>query len=150
MSKALKDQQRVGTIITFDVLPHRTSMYWNCIDDWDGPKTRVELLSPWRNLLQGYVFFHQGDTRLELPKMQNERIHFAFLDGAHGYDDVMFEFNQIRERQQPGDMIIYDDYTPQQFPGIVRAVDEICLRHHYRRTDLQAHYGRGYVVAEKE
>jgi len=43
MAKALKDQQRAGTIITFDVLPHRTSMYWNCIDDWDGPKTRVEL-----------------------------------------------------------------------------------------------------------
>jgi len=150
MAKALKDQKRSGTIVTFDVLPHRTPMYWNCIDDWDGPKTRAELLRPWRSLLQDYVLFHQGDTHLELPKMQAERIHFAFLDGAHEYDDVMFEFEQIRERQQSGDIIVYDDYTPQQFPGNVRALNEICLRHYYRRADLQVHYGRGYVVAEKD
>jgi len=42
------------------------------------------------------------------------------------------------------------DYTPQQFPGNVRALNEICLRHYYRRADLQVHYGRGYVVAEKD
>ena len=40
--KALEDQQRAGTIVTFDVLPHRTPMYWNCIDDHDGPKTRFQ------------------------------------------------------------------------------------------------------------
>ena len=82
--------------------------------------------------------------------MEAERIHFAFLDGGHSYEDVMFEFEQIRERQQPCDMIVYDDYTPKQFPGIVRAVDEICRRYHYRHIDLQAHTGRGYVVAVKE
>jgi predicted O-methyltransferase YrrM len=150
MAKALKDQQRVGTIVTFDVLPHRTSMYWNCIDDWDGIKTRAELLSPWRDLLQDYVFFHQGDTRLELPKIQAERINFAYLDGAHTYEDVMFEFEQIRERQQSGDMIIYDDYTPVQFPGLVKAVDEICRKYRYQRIEMQAHSCRGYVVAIKE
>ena len=150
MAKALKDQKRSGIIVTFDVLPHRTPMYWNCIDDWDKPKTRAELLRPWQTLLKNYVLFHQGDTRFELPKMQPERIHFAFLDGAHEYDDVMFEFEQIRKRQQSGDMIIYDDYTPQQFPGLVKAVDEICKKYHYKRQDIQAHAGRGYMVAIKE
>ncbi len=43
----------------------------------------------------------------------------------------MFEFNQLRERQQPGDMIVYDDYVPSQFQGLVSAVDEICQRHRY-------------------
>jgi hypothetical protein len=150
MAKALKDQKRTGTIVTFDVLPHRTSMFWNCIDDLDSPKTRAELLNPWKDLLTDYVLFNQGDTRLELPKMQAERIHFAFLDGAHAYKDIMFEFEQIRERQQPSDMIIYDDYTPRQFPGLVKAVDEICRKYRYQRIELQAHSGRGYVVAIKE
>jgi len=150
MARALKDQQRFGTIVTFDVLPHRTPMYWNCIDDWDGPKTRAELLRPWKDLVQNYVLFNQGDTRLELPKIQAERIHFAFLDGAHTYEDVIFEFEQIYERQLPGDTIVYDDYTPQQFPGLVKAVDLICKKYRYHRNDLQAHSGRGYVVAVKQ
>ena len=149
MAKALKDQQRAGTIVTFDILPHRTAMYWNCIDDHDAPKTRAELLIPWKSLIDDYLIFHQGDTRFELPKVQTERVNFAFLDGAHTYEDVMFEFNQIRERQQTGDVIVYDDYTPLQFPGLVKAVDEICRKYRYRQTKLQAHSWRGYVVAKK-
>jgi hypothetical protein len=149
MAKALQNQQRAGLILTFDVLPHQTPMYWNCIDDLNGPRTRTELLEPWQDLLRDYVVFHQGDTKLELPKVQTERIHFAFLDGAHTYKDVMFEFAQIREQQQPGDVVVYDDYTPQQFTGIVKAVDEICETYRYKRTDLQAHSGRRYVVAVK-
>ena len=100
-------------------------------------------------MIQSFVIFHQGDTRLELPKVHAERINFAFLDGAHTYEDVIFEFQQIRDSQKTGDIIIYDDYTPEQFPGIVRAVDEICETHHYRRDDLKVHTGRGYVVAVK-
>ena len=149
MAKALKDQQRPGTILTFDILPHNTTMYWNCIDDLDKPKTRAELLQPWHSMIQSFVIFHQGDTRLELPKVHAERIHFAFLDGAHTYEDVIFEFQQIRDCQKIGDIIVYDDYTPQQFPGLVRAVNEICENNQYQRTDLQANSGRGYVVATK-
>jgi hypothetical protein len=125
-------------------------MYWNCIDDHDGPKSRAELLEPWKDLVQRYIIFHQGNTRLEMPKVQAERIHFAFLDGTHTYEDVLFEFHQIQMRQQPGDMIVYDDYTPKKFPGIVRAVDQICEEYQYHRTELKAHGGRGYIVAEKE
>jgi len=150
MAKALSDQQQSATIVTFDVLPHRSRMYWNCIDDHERAKTRAELLEPWSSLLQEYVIFHQGDTRLELPKVQPERIHFAFLDGAHTYEDVMFEFETIKERQRSGDMIVYDDYTPSQFPGLVRAVDGICQKYGYQRTNINANAGRGYVVAVKE
>jgi Methyltransferase domain len=150
MAKALRDQDRAGVIVTLDVLPHIAPMYWNCIDDWDrGALTRAQLLHPWRDLLNNYIIFHQGDTKLELPKVQVDRIHFAFLDGAHTFEDVMFEFEQIRDRQQSGDMIVYDDYTHSQFPGLVAAVDKICSEYGYRRADLQAHTGRGYVVASK-
>jgi len=149
MAKALADQNRSGTIITFDVLPHRTQMYWNCIDDLEGPKTRAELLTPWMELLENYLIFHQGDTWIEMPKVQTERIHFAFLDSFHTYEDVWFEFTQVHKYQQSGDMILYDDYTPTQYPGLTRAVDEICYQHNYDRLDIKAHDYRGYVVATK-
>ncbi len=150
MAKALSDQFRAGTILTFDFLPHNIQMYWNCIHDNDGPKSRAELLQPWYNLVEQYIIFHQGDTRLEIPKFHLDRIHFAFLDGAHTYEDVIFEFNHIRNRQMSGDIIIYDDYTPNQYPGIVKAIDKICEENQYSRTTLHVHTGRGYVVAEKE
>jgi cephalosporin hydroxylase len=149
MAKAMSDNQCCGTILTFDVLPHTTRMYWNCIDDRDGPKTRAELLQPWNNLIENYIIFYQGDTRITLPKVRCSRIHFAFLDGAHTYDDVMFEFMQVAPFQQTGDVIIYDDYNHKQFPGLVKAVDNICSYHGYSRIDMHAHKDRGYVVATK-
>lgn len=149
MAKAMADQQRPGRIITFDVLPHTTPMYWNCIDDLDRPKTRAELLEPWNELVQNYIVFQQGDTRISLPKVRSSRINFAFLDGAHTYQDVMFEFMQIAPFQKMGDVIVYDDYNTNQFPGLVKAVDEICANKGYARFDLSAHNGRSYVVATK-
>ena len=76
-------------------------------------------------------------------------MNFAFLDGAHTYDDVMFEFFSIKEKQLQGDMIIYDDYNNLAFPGIVKAVDEICSCYGYSRIDIMTEDERGYVIAKK-
>ncbi len=149
MAKALHDQEHAGTIVTFDVLPHHTKMFWNCIDDWDGPKTRSELLNPWKFLVQNHILFHQGNTRLELPKVKANRIHFAFLDGVHSYEDVIFEFENIHEQQKQGDVIVYDDYQD-QFSGVVKAVDYICDSYAYTRTVIRSHSNRAYVVTIKE
>tara|TARA_A100001015_G_scaffold317519_1_gene434721 strand:- start:10699 stop:11565 length:867 start_codon:yes stop_codon:yes gene_type:complete len=149
MAKALAELEQPGKIVTFDVLPHNKKMFWNCIDDLEGPKTRSELLYKWKDLVSDYIFFHQGDTIIELPKVKVERIHFAFLDGAHTYDDVMFEFLEISNKQLPGDMIIYDDYTPNQFSGLVKAVDEICEKFRYNTKIINAHDDRGYLIATK-
>ena len=46
-------------------------------------------------------------------------------------------------------VIIYDDYTPDQFPGVVKAVDEICQRYHYQSAILKASSFRGYAVTTK-
>ena len=149
MAKAMNDQQRAGTILTFDVLPHTIPMYWNCIDDGEGQKTRAELMQPWNKLVENYIVFNQGDTRIMLPKVRCGRIHFAFLDGVHTYDDVMFEFMQVAPFQQAGDVIVYDDYNQTQYPGLVKAVDEICVHQGYDRIDIHAHKDRGYVIATK-
>ena len=53
-------------------------------------------------------------------------------------------------RQEAGDVIIFDDYTPNMFPGIVSAVNEICGKYNYTKQIVMAHQSRGYVVAVKE
>ncbi len=149
MARALDDAGVPGKIVTFDILPHDIPMYWNCIADKDGPRTRAELLAPYADLVDRYVFFVQGDSKLQLNKVKLPRINFAFLDGAHTYDHVLAEFAHVRDKQQPGDMIFFDDYTPSLFPGIVQAVDEICDRYGYDKTPITVSEQRGYVIAVK-
>lgn len=149
MAKALDDSSQCGLIHTLDVLPHHKPMYWNCIDDRDGPRTRGELLLKWRDLTDNYILFHQADTKSNLDKIQYERINFAFLDGSHTFEDVIWEVERIEPKQRPGDIIVIDDYTPSQFPGIVRAVDIMGLRYGYKRYDIKTHHERGYVVLTK-
>jgi len=150
MAKALGDSQQTGKILTFDVLPHHTKMYWNCIADQHGAQTRAELLHDYQSLIDEFIIFHQGDTKIELGKIEIPRIHFAFLDGQHTYDYAMYEFGYVSKRQKPGDILFFDDYTPQYFPGIVKAVDDICDRNGYTRNIIQISAQRGYAIAVKQ
>lgn len=150
MAKALQDKQQAGKIFTFDVLPHHTKMYWNCIADQLGPQTRAELLKNYQSLIDNYVLFHQGDTKTELKKIEIPRVHFAFLDGQHTYEYVMYEFDYVTQRQRPGDIIFFDDYTPDKFPGIVQAVNEIGDKYGYTKQIIQISAQRGYAITIKQ
>lgn len=150
MAKALDDVGGTGKIVSFDVLPHEVSILWNCIRDADGPRTRADLLRDYAALLERYVIFHRGDTKSELAKVSVPRVHFAFLDSVHEYGHVMAEFSSIRRRQRPGDVLFFDDYTPEAYPGVVKAADEICRDHGYAKTVVTANARRRYLIAEKQ
>ncbi len=149
MAKALQNAVRPGVILTTDVIPHEQRIYWNCIDDLDGKKSRRELLGPWRDLVSHFIVFLWGDSRSILPSVSEGRIHFAFIDGAHSYADVMFEFQHVAARQRSGDLIVFDDVNEIQFPGIYRAVEDICTRHGYARRDISSGGPRHYVIAQR-
>ena len=150
MAKAMDDSDISGSILTFDVLPHKKKIFWNCITDHtDGPLSRQELLEPWDDLVSKYIIFHQGYSIIELKKLGLKRINFAFLDGAHTYKDVFFEFNIIKESQKNGDVIVFDDYNEKLFPGIVKAVNEICNKFGYQKKLIKSFDNRSYVVAKK-
>jgi predicted O-methyltransferase YrrM len=150
MAKALADSGASGKIATFDVLPHDVPIYWNCIRDADGRRTRADLLDAYGELLDNYVVFHRGDSRRALRSIAFPRVHFAFFDSVHSYDHVMAEFDSIRTRQRPGDLLFFDDYSSDAYPGVVRAADEICRRHDYGSAPITAGGHRGYLVAEKQ
>lgn len=118
MAKALDDAGATGRIASFDVLPHDVKILWNCVRDAEGPRTRADLLRDYSELMERYVAFHRGDTKRELARMSVPRVHFAFLDSVHEYDHVMAEFLSIRDRQVTGDVLFFDDYTPDAYPGV--------------------------------
>lgn len=148
MARALADAGREGRIVTYDLLPHHSAMYWNCVDDLEGRKTRAALLAPWRGLLDRIIFI-EGDSRIALKKTALPRIDFAFLDGAHSYEDVRDEFALVAPQQGTGDVIMFDDYTPGFFDGLIRAVDEGCEAWGYDKHVIRASDTRAYVVATK-
>ena len=45
--------------------------------------------------------------------------------------------------------MVYDDYNIKKFPGIVKAVDEICNKYSYHKKLLSSSDDRGYVIATK-
>ncbi|SDB54900.1 Methyltransferase domain-containing protein [Desulfonatronum thiosulfatophilum] len=146
MARAMIDAGCPGTVLTLDILPHNTPLYWNCIDDLNGKKTRSELLSPWSEELER-IIFTQGWTKQQLLRTGLSRIHFAYLDAQHTLDDVLAEYVYVRDRQGPGDMIVFDDVTPGLFDGVVQAAGEIENQGLYRIARLKVSGQRGYAVA---
>lgn len=148
MARALSNSGATGRIFTFDLLPHRTPMYWNCIDDTQGPKSREALLSPWAAECASVAFI-EGDSRIMLEKIALPRVDFAFLDGAHTWQDVIAEFALVAPLQSSGDITVFDDYSANAFPGLVRAVDEGCEKWGYDKTVIRSNERRAYVIAVK-
>ena len=149
MAKALSDNSFMGKIFTLDIIPHNKKFYWNIIDDLDAKKSRTQLLSPWKNIVSKYIFFIQGNSKLQLEKINSDRFHFAFLDGAHTFNDLCYEFNYVNKSQIKGDLIFLDDYNKVLFPELVRAIDFCCKKLRYKKTIIDIGYDRKYVIAQK-
>lgn len=148
MAKALEDANVEGRIITVDVLSHLKRQIWNCIDDHDGLKSRAEILAPWSDLLRKIIFI-QGDTLYTLPRLGLDRINFAFLDAQHIESSVLQEFEIIQKKQMLGDMIVFDDVTESEFPGVVKAVAKISQRDDCKVERLALSDQRGYAWQTK-
>ena len=151
MAKALSDAKFEGSIFTIDVLPHDKKMFWNCAADHiEGKQSRYELIAEWKSLIEKYIVFIQGSTKHILPKIYLKRINFAFLDGVHTYENVLFEFNVINKSQKKGDVIVFDDYNKKDFPGVFKAINLIAEKMNYEIKVIQNQSTfRNYVIATK-
>jgi len=148
MSKALNETNQRGKIYTIDILPNEKKMYWNCIDDHEGKKTRLELLSQWQKELKN-IKFYTGKSKKILKKLKFERINFAFLDAAHNFKDLMAEYEFVSMLQKKGDVIFFDDYSPNIFNQVVKAVKEIESKKNYNIEKIYGSNERSYAVAYK-
>ena len=148
MAKALNDNNFPGCITTLDCIPHQKKIYWNCIDDHDGPKSREELLMKWENELKKIIFI-QGWTDEILASLGMLRINFAFLDAQHTKEDVLKEFKFVSKRQLNGDIVVFDDVTFDAFPGVCEAIDFIQKNYDYKIEKIKFTEKRGYAIATK-
>jgi len=150
MSKVLNEKNiKKSKIYTLDIIPHNKKIYWNCIDDSEGKKTRKELLSKWNHLTENIEFL-SGRSKNILPRLQKlARINFAFLDGAHDYKTVKYEFLFVSKRQKKNDLLILDDVTKDKFNGIVKLVEEIESNKSYNVKLIESETNRGYAILKK-
>ena len=113
-------------------MPINKKIFWNCIDDINyGKQTRYELLKTWEYLINKYVIFINGYTRIVLRKLYFPRINFCFIDGSYDYDDVKYEIQYITKRQRKNDVIFFDDYNIKKFPGVVKAINKFLSKKEY-------------------
>ena len=149
MGKAIVDSESSAVILTIDSIPHDERMFWNCLDDFEGKKSRRELLSRWPQELSRVVFL-QLRTPEGLARIGQNRVGFAFLDAQHTYQSVMAEFTYVEARQQPGDVVFFDDVTQGTFDGVVRAVKAIEEAGTYEVEYLGRQNERGYAIARRQ
>ena len=151
MSKVLNEKNlKNSKIYTLDIIPHNKKIYWNCIDDLEGRKTRKNLLSSWKDLTENIEFL-TGRSKYILPRLKElSRINFAFLDGAHDYKTVKFEFLFVSKRQKKNDIMVLDDVTKDKFNGIVELVNEIKSNDSYDVQLIQSESNRGYAILKRK
>ena len=148
MSKAIIDSKINGKISTIDIISNKNKIFWNCIDDHDGKKSRQELLNPWEKQLKN-INFLTGPSSLILKKINYDRINFAYIDGMHDDFSVGKEFKFISMKQIKGDFIIFDDYST-NFPDIIRFVNEIRDDEVYEIKIVSSSKHRSYAILQKQ
>lgn len=150
MSFVLEKLRREYVIHTVDLIPHNRKILWNSISDIEyGRISRRDLLIDYSLYLKNTNFVC-GTSVDTLNKLDINRIHFAFLDGSHDYEDVKFEFEFVNKKNKSGDIIILDDYTPKIFDGIVKLTNEIKEKNAYEVNIINNNEKRGYVILKKK
>ena len=149
MSRVLSQNKIEHEIHTIDILPHKKKMYWNCISDpVNGKVSREELLSEYKDYVKN-IYFHQGQAKDVMKNIKLDRVHFAFLDGAHDYSDIKQEYEYVKDRNLKGDIIFCDDYIKGRFDGIVKFIHEIDNQDLYKVEILDSNSDRGYAILER-
>lgn len=134
---ALDDSDEVGTVTSIDVVDPLARLPRNTIAEVDGLLTLEETLSPWPET-RGIRFVQS--TGIAWLKASTERIHVAFVDGSHRDDIVLAEGRLLAERQEAGDLAIFDDVDR---PDILSAVRSLPYRFEFLEVLPNRHYAIG-------
>lgn len=138
---ALEDTCVPGDSFSVDVMSPNARVRRNTVTEVTGLKTLYETLEPWPAAQR--IQFVEA-TGIHWLEAHPERIHFAFVDGKHAGKVVKQEGLLLADRQQPCDMVIFDDV---HIPDVGAAVQS--LSHHYAIATLQVLPKRAYAIARR-
>jgi len=99
-------RQVQGTVVSVDVIDPRSREARNTVAELEGGKTLAELHAPWPEA-SAIKFLHC--TGVQWLTQYTSRIEVAFVDGKHQGTVVWKEGAMLADRQQPGDLVIFDD-----------------------------------------
>ena len=133
-----------GTILSIDTIPHSEVRRWNCILDGENGISRKEIVR--RFDYSKNIVFLSGKSKNVFNNLHLDRINFAFVDGDHKWRSLKHEIDFIVERQMKNDVLLFDDYTPEYYPDVVRAVSTLASKYHIQ-TFGNSH--RGYALLTK-
>ena len=125
-AKAITNSDKIPNIVTIDILGNE-KRYWNAFGDFNGKRTRMDLLSEHKDLVSSINFVKMRSRELNEKNSGNTKIDLAFLDGPHTYADVKHEFKYVINRLEKNGIVFFDDYNQSRYPGIVKFVSEIDL-----------------------
>jgi hypothetical protein len=110
------------------------------VAELDGLLTLAEFLAPWPEAAK--ILTHQS-TGIDWLAQHPGRLPFVYVDGKHAADVVRQEAALIRDRQEAGDVTVFDDV---QIPAVAQALETL---DGYLREDVQPTRDRKYVIARR-
>lgn len=122
-----------------DVMPPLARVRRNTPAEVDGLKTLPEILEPFPSA-KNITFLES--TGIDWLQGNPQRIHFAFVDGKHSGTVVRKEGVLLASRQEPGDVVMFDDV---HIPEVSVAVTS--LHHYYRIEYINVLPKRAYALA---
>lgn len=72
----------------------------------------------------GQVVVHRALSVDASHHIDNESLDWIYIDGGHTYEDVKADLNAYFNKVKVGGYIMGDDYNPNAWKGVVKAVDE--------------------------
>ena len=115
---AIDDSCVQGTVDSVDVMSPKARVRRNTVAEVDELKTLWEILEPFEAAER--IAYHEC-TGIQWLRRTSGRVHLAFVDGKHSYEAVREEAKLLAKRQEPGDLVIFDDT---QMPPVDKAVQE--------------------------
>lgn len=138
---AMQDATVTGHVVSVDVIDPMSRERRNTVAEVDGLKTLTEILAPWPEA--GAITFLKS-TGIDYLHKYAGRVELAFVDGKHAADVVWKEALLLSERQQPGDVVIFDDV---HIPDIRAAVASLSM---YTLEWLSVLPKRAYAIARRK
>lgn len=127
-----------GVVTSVDVLDPLARVRRNTVAEVDGEVTLAETLAPWPEAQA--ITFRQS-TGIEWLKAHKQQFEVAFVDGKHTGVVVAEEGRLLADRQEEGDLCVFDDL---HLPEIEKAV--ISLSDLYALETLRILPNRAYAI----
>lgn len=135
--------ERIPAVVSVDVMPPSARIRRNTVAEVDALKTLAEILARWPEA-EDVTFVESTGT--DWLKSKAGHVYFAFIDGKHTGEAVYQEGLLLKDRQEPGDVVVFDDV---HIPGVWAAVQRL-TRFYAVEPMLQVLPKRAYAIGVRK